>query len=67
MSKELEFIKNFNKITTSGICKDQKIDMSNMYKRDNVASAKIVKHEIEKQYTNILNNCYMEENESGDV
>lgn len=58
MSKELEFIKNFNKITTSGICKDKKIDMSNMYKRDNQKSAKIVKHEIEKQYTKILNDCY---------
>lgn len=64
MSKELEFIKNFNKITTSGICKDKKIDMSNMYKRDNKESAKIVKHEIEKQYTKILNECYKAE--SGD-
>ena len=64
MSKELEFIKNFNKITTSGICKDKKIDMSNMYKRDNQHSAKIVKHEIEKQYTKILNDCY--NLESGD-
>lgn len=61
MSKELEFIKNFNKITTSGICKNKKIDMSNMYKRDNKESAKIVKHEIEKQYTKILNECYKAE------
>ena len=64
MSKELDFIKNFNKITTSGICKDKKIDMSNMYKRDNKQSAKIVKHEIEKQYTKILHDCYNAE--SGD-
>lgn len=64
MSKELEFIKKFNKITTSGICKDKKIDMSNMYKRDNQQSAKIVKHEIEKQYTKILHDFYNAE--SGD-
>lgn len=64
MSKALDFIKKFNKITTSGICKDKKIDMSNMYSRDNEKSAQIIKHEIEKQYTKILNEYY--EKESGD-
>lgn len=64
MSRELDFIKKFNKITTLGLCKEKKIDMSNMYSRDNKKSAQIIKHEIEKQYTKILNEYY--EKESSD-
>jgi predicted transcriptional regulator len=52
--RDLEFIKAFNKITLTEICKDLNIDKSNVYR--GVASAKnikLVKDEIIKRFDEI--------------
>ena len=52
--RDLAFIKEFQKITVSGICKDLKIDKSTVYR--GIASAdniKKVKEEIKKRYNEL--------------
>ena len=46
-NKELEFIKEFNNIKTTTICKEKNIDKSNLYKRGR--NAKKIKKEIDKR------------------
>ena len=47
---DLEYIKNFNQITISSICKELKIDKSNLYAgRLSDDKVKEVKNELEKK------------------
>ena len=53
--EDLEFIKNFNKVTVSKACKKAKVDMSNLYagrvKKEKVKLIKkILESEIAKLY-----------------
>lgn len=57
-SKNLRFIKEFSNITITGICKDLKIDTSNLYKRGRKKDTQRVRKEIEKRYTNLYNKLF---------
>lgn len=57
-SKNLEFIKEFSGITVKGICKDLKIDSSNLYKRARKKDTQKVRKEIQKRYTNLYNKFF---------
>lgn len=59
-NRDLKFIKEFNNISISNICKDKKIDNSNMYKRGKHADE--VKKEIDKKLIKLYNN-YVESGE----
>lgn len=59
---DLDFIKGFSKISVTEICKNKKINISNMYNKRNQPqqkkNARIVRKEIEKQLDDVYNNCF---------
>lgn len=62
-NRDLDFIKGFNQISVISICKDKKIDNSNMYKRGKHADE--IKKEIDKKIVKLYNN-YVESGEDNE-
>lgn len=62
-NRDLNFIKEFNKISVTNICKDIKVDYSNVHKRGKHADD--VKKEIDKKIIKLYNN-YVESGESNE-
>lgn len=57
MSKNLDFIKNFSKITLTGICKSKKINRQNLLNgRTTRENEKIVREEIENEIAKLYDN-----------
>lgn len=55
--KDIDFIKGFSNISVTQICKDNNIDMSNLYNRCDTPkqrkNARLIRKEIEKKITNL--------------
>ena len=52
--KDLEYIRNFNKITISKICEELKVSRSNLFQgRVSEEKAKMVKEEIKKRVASL--------------
>ena len=67
--KNIDFIKEFSKISVSKICKDKKINSSLLYNKPNqpkqLENAKIVKEEIKKRIAKLINDDYESCDEDG--
>lgn len=53
-NKDLNFLKEFSTITVASVCKEEKIDSGNMYKRGKNADK--VKSAIDKKLIKLYNN-----------
>ena len=61
--ENLEYLKKFSKITINKICKDKKIDRSNLMSgRSKKENAKIVREEIESEIAKL----YIKENKENE-
>ena len=55
---DLKFIKEFSKITITGLCKRKKIDRSNLIaNRTTKKNYRIIREEIEKEIARIYKEC----------
>lgn len=59
-NKDIKFIREFANISVSGVCKDLKIDNSNIYKKyANKKDIKKIKKEIDNRIINLYYNYSM--------
>jgi len=69
-SNDMRFIRGFASISIASICREKRIDKSNMYKLYNLPkqreNAKIVRNELEKRLLNLLSEVKNGDDEVGE-